>query len=227
MSETRFLKTGAHILDLVVFRRALIAWGRAHFRPFPWRLTENPYHILVAEVMLHRTQAKQVIPVYERFVEAYPDITSLAQTSLSDLHAILHSLGLHWRINLLHKMAIEIVVRYDGEIPREKRDLVSLPGVSDYIASAVRCFAWNLPEALIDTNTVRVVCRLIGLETRDSLRRNRRFQNIMRILVDEDDPRTYNYALLDLAAIVCNKRRPPQCHICPLNELCLYARTHR
>ena len=220
MSES--VEAGGHTIDARAFRRAIIAWGREHFRPFPWRLTEDPYRILMAEVMLHRTQAPQVVPVYERFIARYPDVSALARATRDELHNALYSLGLRWRIDLIQAMAAELMRHFDGQIPREKAELLSLPGVSEYIAGAVRCFAWNLPEPLIDTNTVRVVGRLFGLEIKDSSRRNRRFRELITALVDPDEPRAYNYALLDLADQVCVKKQPPECARCPVQKCCAY-----
>lgn len=211
-----------HTIDAPVFRRELIAWGQRHFRSFPWRKTEDPYRILMAEVMLHRTQVLQVLPVYERFLKIYPDAALLAHASSEDLHALLFPLGLRWRVDLIWAMAAELTDRFDGQVPKEKDKLLSLPGVSDYIASAVRCFAWNLPEPLIDTNTVRVVGRLFGLEIKDSSRRNRHFRELITALVDPEHPRAYNYALLDLAHLICHKRRAPECASCPVLAYCVY-----
>jgi A/G-specific adenine glycosylase len=212
-----------HAIWTAAFRRELIDWGQQHFRLFPWRLTEDPYRILIAEVMLHRTQAPQVVRVYERFMERYPAAPVLAQASKEDLHQVLYSLGLRWRIDLVHAMAAELMARFSGRVPGEKADLLSLPGVSEYIAGAVRCFAWNQPEPLIDTNTVRVVGRLFGLETKDSSRRNRRFRELIAALVAPDEPRLYSYALLDLAEQVCMKKRPPECGRCPVRKHCAYS----
>jgi A/G-specific adenine glycosylase len=222
MPENRFVEISTHAIDAQAFRKELISWGRKHFRPFPWRLTEDPYLILMAEVMLHRTQARQVLPSYVRFVGKYPNIQALAQTSDKDLHEALFSLGLRWRIDLIHEMAAMLLDNFGGEVPQERVDLLSLPGVSDYVAGAVRCFAWNLPEPLIDTNTVRVVGRLFGLEVKDSSRRNRRFRDLIGALVDPEEPRAYNYALLDLASQVCKKRPAPECFRCPVQMHCVY-----
>ena len=222
MPETSSVSTEQHSIETGPFRGTLIAWGEEHFRSFPWRLAEDPYCILMAEVMLHRTQARQVLPVYSRFVERYPDTGSLARASVEDLYRELSSLGLRWRIALIHDLAAEIRDRFNGRIPTEKDALLSLPGVSDYIASSVRCFAWNFPEPLIDTNTVRVVGRLFGLEIRDSSRRNPRFKKLIAALVDPKYPRDYNYALLDLAHLVCHRRRPPECELCPVRASCVY-----
>jgi len=214
-------------LHLRAFRRSLRQWGRRHFRAFPWRLTRNAYRILVAEVMLHRTQASQVLPVYERFIELYPDLPALANASSRDLHKVLRPLGLRWRVGLMLKMAREIVERFGGEVPPDLESLRSLPGVSHYIAAAVRCFAWDLPDALLDTNTVRVLARIHRLETRDSSRRSKAFHALATRMLDPDHPREYTFALLDLAESVCTARRPPACDLCPLQAWCNYARTRR
>jgi A/G-specific adenine glycosylase len=218
----QFVQADTHLVNPVHFRRAMIAWGNKHFRAFPWRLTDDPYRILMAEIMLHRTRARQVEPVYERFIERYRDILALQQTPREELNSVLFSLGLHWRIDLIHQMVEELIVRFDGQIPYKKTDLLSLPGVGDYISSAVRCFAWNQAEPLIDTNTVRVVGRVFGLNIKDSSRRNQSIRELITALIDPVEPRRYNYALLDLADQVCTKKQPPNCGGCPLRRLCLF-----
>ena len=211
-------------MDILRFRKELISWGQEHFRSFPWRLTCDPYYILMAEVMLHRTQAPRVQEIYQNFIRCYPNVETLVQAACEELEINLYSLGLRWRINLIQKLASEIVRRFDGHVPQSKEDLASLPGVSDYISSAVRCFAWNLPEALIDTNTVRVVGRLYNLATRESSRRNSQFRHLIAGLVDPVEPRVYNYALLDLADTFCTKKRPPDHGHCPVMKFCLVGR---
>ena len=219
---TTVVEANGHTIDAEVYRGSLISWGKQYFRPLAWRLTEDPYRILIAEVMLHRTQAVQVVPVYKAFIEKYPNLEALALATSAELHKDLYPLGLHWRTGMIPKMADELMTSYRGVIPVEKSDLVSLDGVSQYIASAVRCFAWNLPEPLVDTNTIRVVGRLFGLKTTDSSRRNRYFHSLIRSLVDPFDARTYNYALLDLADEICIKRARPDCKRCPVRQSCVY-----
>lgn len=221
MEEWNICANG-HKIEAGEFHAALLRWGRENFRSFPWRETRDPYEILIAEVMLHRTKAPQVLPVYLRFLQRYPGIEELARAEKEDLHAVMASLGLRQRVDMLHAMVAEIADRFGGRVPVEKRALLSLPGVSDYIAGAVRCFAGNEPEPLIDTNTVRVTGRVFGLRTTDSSRRNRVFRELISALVDSDEPRTYNYALLDLANLVCTKVRPPVCRECPVQRFCLY-----
>lgn len=219
----KFLVVDEHAIDATSFRENLMRWGQDHFRAFPWRFTTSPYYILMAEIMLHRTQAIQVVPIYERFIKKYPDIGSLRMVTREELHSSLYSLGLRWRVDLIMDMVTQINERFAGSVPQEKVDLLSLSGVSDYIASAVRCFAWNLPDAIVDTNTVRVVGRLFNLKIKDSSRRNSLFRKLIGSLVDVNEPRSYNFALLDLAAQVCLKGRPPLCEICPVRNHCLYS----
>jgi A/G-specific adenine glycosylase len=223
----RFVESNRHTVNAAQMQPRLIAWGKKHFRQFPWRFTRNPYRLLVAEIMLHRTQASQVVPVYNRFIEHYPDVASLAQAKKKDLREIAYPLGLRWRIDLINEMAIELEGRFHGRVPRRKSDLLSLRGVSVYIAGAVRCFGWNIPEPLIDTNTVRIVGRLFGLEQKESSRRNRVFRELITALVSPDEPRAYNYALLDLADQVCTKRQAPRCDECPLLPMCVYGASQR
>lgn len=211
-----------HPGTLQSFQKSLILWGEKNLRAFPWRLTHDPYTILMAEIMLHRTQVVQVVPVFHVFLERYPDISSLARASTEDLQAALSSLGLHWRVGLIYQMVQQIKDLFGLRIPHQKDDLLSLPGVSEYIAAAVRCFAWNAPEPIIDTNTVRITGRLFGLEVKDSSRRNSKFRNLIALMVDRDHPRDFNYALLDLAHLVCLKRQAPLCQECPVQIFCCF-----
>lgn len=210
-------------MNIANFDRDLIIWGKANFRAFPWRLTTNPYNILIAEIMLHRTHAKQVCKLYQRFIDSYPDVQKLAMAREDEIELALYSLGLHWRVRLIRKLAEDIVNRFSGNVPTEKDQLISLPGVSEYIASAVRCFALNLPEAIIDTNTIRVVGRVRGLDIKDSSRRNPVFRKSIEELVDKCAPKDYNYALLDLASLICTKRTAPIHCSCPVQGYCRHA----
>ena len=211
-----FIEYNGHQINVKTFRKNLITWGKVNFRPFPWRFTRDPYKILVAEIMLKRTQAKQVVPVYNNFIARYPEISSLRGLSKEKLHLTLGSLGLRWRVDLFFEMINILFKEYCGKIPCGYDELMSLPGVSYYTAGAVRCFAWNYPEALIDTNTMRIVCRVFGKKIVDSIRRNKEFMGLMKLLVDPEFPGAYNFALLDLADSICIKRDVPVCKSCPV-----------
>lgn len=197
----------------------LLKWWAKNQRKFPWRKTQDPYRILISEVLLHRTKAEQVVPIYSEFIAKYPTIKDLSITSLDNIKKLLYHLGLHWRTELLHKMSVLVAKEYGGKIPSTKRELESLPGVSHYIASAVRCFAFGCPESLLDTNIVRILGRIFGIKTTDESRRSKRFQELSESILDKENTREFNYALIDLGALICRSKEP-LCKPCPLNQMC-------
>lgn len=211
--------------DIVVIKsiqRKLLKWGRDNFQDFPWRRTDDPYKILIAELMLHRTQAKQVVPVFEKCIELYPDIYSFKKAKKNEIRDLFHPLGLYWRIDLIQSLFDELQNKYEFKIPQEKNQLLLLPGISNYIASAVLCFAWDKPEILIDTNTVRIFARLQDIRITDLLRRNRNFVLVMEKYLDKKNPGQFNYALIDLAHKVCLPKKP-DCTLCPLSTFCQFS----
>ena len=208
--------------DLEKFQCNLLEWGEMNFREFPWRVDRHPYRVLISEVMLHRTQARQVLPIYEKFINHYPNIDTLHLASKEELFKELHSLGLVWRIDLLFEMTKIIVENYSGKVPKDRENLLQLPGVSDYIASAVRCFSWNYAEPIADTNTIRIVGRLFGINTSSSSRRNAKFHFLLSAILSGSKPRKFNYALLDFADAICTIKSPPQCNNCPVVRYCKY-----
>lgn len=211
--------------DAAVLRRRLLSWWRASGRSFPWRDTRQAYRVLVAEVLLHRTRASQVAPLYLRFVRRFRSWQSVARTSLQEVRRVLRPIGLTWRVDEFHRMAREIVKRFGGRTPRSRADLESLPGIGHYKAAAVRCFAYGEREILLDTNTVRVLSRLRGIKRTDASRRSQLYRKEMSRLIGGHGTRDLNLALLDLAALVCHPARP-DCERCPIGDHCSYGRRH-
>jgi A/G-specific adenine glycosylase len=121
----------------------------------------------------------------------------------------------------MHKMAVVIVKKYNGIMPMEKEDLLNLPGVGEYIASALRCFSLNYPEPILDTNTVRIIGRYFGMNTSESSRRDKKFRQIYSTIINLCNPREFNYAMLDLGALIC-KPKNPRCNECPIQDSCNY-----
>lgn len=194
--------------DLAGMREDLLHWWSTAKREFPWRETCDPYKVLIAEVLLHRTRAEQVIPLYNMVLSRFPDVSALSRSTPDELSQMLWTGGLHWRWKLLHAMSAEIVTRFDGEIPGSFTELTSLPGIDHYIASAVRCFAFGYPDVLLDTNTVRLVGRLFELEVTDSSRRSRLYRSILQGWLDRQHPQEFNLALIDLSAKICTPKAP-------------------
>ncbi len=202
------------------FYNCLKYWWMKYKRNFPWRETTDPYEILIAEILLHRTRAEQVLPVYVEFIEKYPSPIAIAEAKVEDIIKILYPLGLRWRSYLLYEMAKKII-KSGGSIKKDKKWLLSLPGVSDYIACAVMCFAFGEPEPILDTNTVRIVGRIHGIHITDGSRRSKKFRELYKQLMDYNNAREFNYAMIDFGAIVC-KPREPLCLECPIKKWCLY-----
>ena len=206
---------------ITMFRKNVLEWSRKSGRSFPWRVRSEPYRVLVAELMLRRTRAEQVVPVYEAFLDRFPDPSSLASAREEDVHDCLRPLGLAWRVPAFRLMARRLVQEYGGDVPRERTALLSLPGVGEYVARAVRCVAFDESEVLVDTNTVRVAGRYFGIEVHPESRRSKSVQEAVAQLVDHSRPRTSNLALLDFAAKICRPARP-ECAQCPVASGCTW-----
>lgn len=211
-------------VNLPALRRALLDWAAISGRSFPWRETDNPFHVLIAEMMLRRTRAQQVVPVYEAFLATYPDANALAKASADAIVQDLYSLGLAWRAPAFQAMARTLVENHAGQVPDDYDELKKLPGIGDYVAAAVCCFAFGQAVILADTNTVRVAGRISGVPTHAESRRRKPIRQILEQLLDREHPRAFNLALLDLAALICLPVRP-RCRQCPITAFCKSAET--
>jgi A/G-specific adenine glycosylase len=129
--------------DISIFRNKIISWFKRNARYYPWREAKDPFRILVAEMMLRRTKADQVVPVYEQFFKEIPDVQTLATSTQETLEKILYPLGLRWRVPSFINMAREIVEKYHSRIPDNREGLSSLPGVGEYVAGAVLSIAFG------------------------------------------------------------------------------------
>lgn len=204
--------------DLVnEFRKSLLAWGEINIRSYPWRYVDDPYRVIVSEFMLHRTQTRQVIPIYEQFVRSYPTLDDYAKANQDDVELRLQSLGLQWRIRGMLNALNKFWHTYH-EIPVEYGKLISVATVGQYIAGAVICFSRNLPITLIDSNIVRVVGRVAGLDLKGEARRKKPVIKAIASVVDPDHPRDFYYAMIDLAHMICRPKNP-KCAECPLQSV--------
>jgi len=204
------------------FRRKVIRWGKKNTRSFPWRYQDNPYRILVSEFMLHRTQARQVEPVYNDFISRYPTLTSFCSSNKEEIAETLKSLGLTWRILGMITALNEILISF-GDVPISYEKLITISGIGQYIAGATVCFSQNTAIPLVDTNTVRIVGRVLGLSLRGEARRRKVMVQAIGTLSDPTKPRDFYYAMIDIAHGIC-KPHDPNCKECPLFSLpCDYA----
>jgi A/G-specific adenine glycosylase len=198
-------------------QRRLVDWYRREARDLPWRRTRDPYRILVSEVMLQQTQVERVIPYYEVFLARFPTVEALASAALAEVIAVWGGLGYNRRAVYLWRAAREIVERWGGRFPGERRLLERLPGVGRYTAGAVACFAFGQRVAFWDTNIARVLRRVfLGPEARPG---RRELDELAERVLPLDRAYEWNQALMELGARICSARRP-RCEICPLCGLC-------
>ena len=202
------------------FRKRLLAWYRAHGRDLPWRRTDDPYHILVSEVMLQQTQVDRVLPKYHEWLEKYPSLAALADADEGEVTQAWRPLGYNIRPRRLHAIARESVARYNGELPSDEKTLLSFKGIGAYTAGAIRSFAFGQRAAILDTNVARVLFRVFvaGGDAREHATRKRLWA-ISEALVPYRHVFDFNQALMDLGATVCSARKP-RCTACPMKRTC-------
>jgi A/G-specific adenine glycosylase len=197
----------------------LLSWGKEHFASFPWRLTDNKFHGLIAETLLQRTRAEQVVPVFELFSKRYSSAGQAAIADPTELLDMLRPLGLNWRCKKIVELIRELDLR-NGTVPTSMDELLKLPGVGVYAASAFLTFHTNKRALIIDSNAVRLWCRIFGFSADGETRRKKWFSDIVEAVTPIEEHRAFNYAVLDHTRTICKTR--PLCNVCPLNQLCDY-----
>src|SRR5258708_4039274 len=142
------------------FRQRLLTWYGKHGRDLPWRKTDDPYHILVSEIMLQQTQVDRVLPKYAEWLEKYPSMHVLAAAPEQDVTQTWRPLGYNIRPKRLQSIAREAVASYGGKLPADEETLLSFKGIGAYTAGAIRSFAFRERAAILDTNVARVLFRV-------------------------------------------------------------------
>ena len=199
----------------------LLDWYEKYHRALPWRKTSDPYAIWVSEVMLQQTQVKTVIPYYNKFLSAFPEIGILAEADLQKVLKLWEGLGYYARARNLHRAAREIMAHHTGVLPRRLASLKALPGIGDYIAAAVSSIAFGKPHAAVDGNVKRVLARFhkVDLAINDPAA-GKVFKTAAGAFLEKSKPGTFNQAMMELGALVCTPQNP-DCHNCPLIRKCL------
>lgn len=195
-------------------QRALLCWFDANKRDLPWRTEpRDPYRVWVSEVMLQQTQARTVIPYFERWMARFPTLQALAEASLDDVLKLWEGLGYYSRARNLHRAARHVLAHHNGVLPQTVEALRALPGVGRYTAGAIASIAFNQPVPVVDGNVRRVLCRLFArAEDAD-------VWALAASLVPHERPGAFNEALMELGALICTPRAP-RCDVCPLRRLC-------
>lgn len=204
------------------FRDALAVWFAANGRDYPWRRTQEPYAILISEVMLQQTQIATVLGrgFYTRFLATFPDVNSLAAADDERLLKAWEGLGYYRRVRMLRETARAVIADHGGEFPTELDALMKLPGVGRYTAGALRAFSAGLPAVVVDGNVARVLARLMGFTSPvDDGAGQKQLWEWAEVLADPARSRVYNSALMELGQTIC---RPgvPDCLSCPVAGFC-------
>lgn len=200
------------------FQSSLLRWSEGNLREFPWRETDSPYEILVAEVLLQQTLAKKVSPVYEEFLAHHPTPEQLAEADPERVATLLEPLGLQNRkASALVKTGKRL--RELGEVPRSIDELSELPFVGLYGANAILCFGFGERRPIVDVNVVRIYNRVFGHDFEDD--RDECAWEFAEEMLPETDFQRYNLALLDHGASICVSENP-RCDECPVNAICQY-----
>jgi A/G-specific adenine glycosylase len=190
------------------FQNLIYQYYKEHGRVLPWRLTHNPYYILVSEIMLQQTQVQRVLGKYESFVDTFPDFPSLAAAPFEAVLKVWHGLGYNRRALALKKIAGLVTKAYDGALPSSVDALVTLPGIGRTTASAVAAFAFDIPVAFVETN-IRTVFIHFFFPSSPKVS-DREIMTLAEAHLDRDDPRKWHYALMDYGTML--KQRGERAH---------------
>ncbi|MEL6160572.1 MAG: A/G-specific adenine glycosylase [Cyanobacteria bacterium J06623_5] len=210
-----FVLSGA---DVLVLRQSLLSWYRIHGRALPWRETRDPYAIWISEVMLQQTQVKTVIPYYERWLERLPTVDVLASADQQSVLKLWEGLGYYARARNLHQAAQQVVADFGGMFPQDLAGAIALKGIGRTTAGGILSAAFNLPVSILDGNVKRVLSRLVAFPRIPNKALNQLWEISDRLL-DPDNPRDFNQAIMDLGATLCT-RHNPACLLCPWQHRC-------
>jgi A/G-specific adenine glycosylase len=209
------------------FQRSILAWFRREGRWFPWRDKSNSHYVMaIAEILLQRTRAETVAAFFPRFAKRFPSWVHLTHASDEELRTFLEPIGL-WRrrADSLRALAREMQSR-KGRFPATRAEIEELPGVGQYIASALLLLCHGVREPMLDVNMARVLERCFAPRKLADIRYDPWLQSLARRVTNHKQAVKINWAILDLASKVCLTRRPT-CDVCPLRTFCRYANTKR
>jgi len=205
-------------------QKAVIDFFKREGRHFPWRDTRDPYVVLVSELLLQKTTARQVLEIFDEFFTRFPSICELADADLETLRTMVRRLGLTKRADYLKSIASEIAEVHQGSVPADG-SLLRLKGVGTYTANAVLCFAFGKKMPLVDSNVGRILRRYFGIEGQKPAYADKSLWEVARWILPDVSWREFNYGLLDISASFC--RTKPICGNCPLREKCYFAKRRR
>lgn len=203
------------------FLHFLYKWYAINKRDLPWRKTSNPYHIWISEIILQQTRVNQGLNYYLRFIENFPTLLILANSSEDKVLKMWQGLGYYSRARNLHYSSKTILEKYNGKFPTEFDDIIALKGIGEYTASAIASIAFNKPYAAVDGNISRVLARYFEItDPIDSSSGKNIIKKIAEKILNTKEPGMHNQALMELGAVICLPSSP-LCLECPISATCL------
>lgn len=203
------------------FNKTLIEWYHNHKRDLPWRGTNDPYIIWISEVILQQTRVNQGKDYFLRFIERFPDVSTLAHSREDEVLRYWQGLGYYSRARNLHQAAQQIVQNFNGIMPCRYDQLISLKGIGEYTASAIASFSCNDPHPTVDGNVFRFLSRLFAIdEPIDTGKGKKFFTQLAAQLMDKKQAGTFNQAMMEFGALQCTSSSP-DCTICPFEGRCM------
>lgn len=203
------------------FADKIIAWHQVHGRhDLPWQLIKSPYPVWVSEIMLQQTQVKTVIPYYQRFMQRFTTIQSLAAATEDEVLNYWSGLGYYARARNLHRTAKIVSQQFNGSFPNSINELCALPGIGRSTAGAILSLAHNQFAPILDGNVKRILCRVHAI---DQWPGEARVLTHLWQLSEQHTPtkqtNIYNQAMMDLGSDICT-RQNPKCSECPVQQEC-------
>nr|WP_275888462.1 A/G-specific adenine glycosylase [Desulfobulbus alkaliphilus] len=198
----------------------MLDWFTIHQRPLPWRRTYEPYQVWIAEIMGQQTQMERVVTYFQGWMDRFPDVAAVAAAPEQAILKAWEGLGYYSRARNIHKAAGRILTEFNGEIPSSHRQLLDLPGIGPYTAAAILSIAYNQAYPLLDANVERLFARLDDINRPlKTLKTRRKLESMAAALLDRNDPRHFNQALMELGALICTPKKPA-CPQCPVQPYC-------
>lgn len=206
-------------LRIASFGKALLPWFAQHKRPLPWRENYAPYAVWISEIMLQQTQMERGVSYFNRWMQRFPDVASVASAPEEEVLRLWEGLGYYSRARHLHKAAQRIMREHGGVFPSDIESIRALPGVGPYTAGAIASIAFGHSLPCVDANVERVIARVFDVDSPVKQEpAATRIRALALELVPKGKAREHNQAMMELGALVCRKK--PRCEVCPLAQIC-------
>jgi len=204
-----------------MFQSMIIDWYLLSGRSFPWRETNDPFHVLIAEILLKLTGAWKVARVYPTLIRQFGTPQAMANADVQELKTLLRPLGLYERALLLKTISGVLIEQFDEVVPNTYEELSALKGIGIYTANAILCLAYNKRVPLVDGSISRIFTRCFKYNSDKPAYADRQLWELADRFLPNYNHREYNLGLLDLGALIC-KYKNPNCLLCPISSVCIW-----